>query len=71
MPERAKPAARRAARRPDFNEGPVRRIFNAAVTAYENARGLNIGGAESGRRAKALAMKRKKNILVREDKLHD
>lgn len=75
MAERVKPAARQAARRPivpDFGESPIQKIFNAGVTAYENARGLNVGGAESGRRAKAIAMKkRKKSVLVREDKLHD
>lgn len=39
-------------------KGPVRRLFEAGVQAYEDARGLNIGGAESGRNARAIAMKR-------------
>lgn len=64
MADRAKPAAKIAARvsarRPDFTEGPIRKIFNAGVTAYENLSGLNIGGAESGRRAKAAAIKKAK-----------
>lgn len=37
---------------------PVMRVFNAGVKLYEDIRGLNIGGAESGRRAKASAVAR-------------
>jgi len=45
-------------RKPDFEKGPVRTMVDAAITAFENARGLNIGGPESGRRAKAKAQKK-------------
>lgn len=51
--------AKRQRKKADFTEGPVRKLFNAGVTAYENMRGLNIGGAESGRRARAEAIRRK------------
>lgn len=37
-------------------KGPVRRLFEAGVRAYEDVRGLNIGGAESGRNARAAAV---------------
>jgi hypothetical protein len=38
--------------------GIAKSLINAGVTAYENARGLNIGGAESGRRARKKAIKK-------------
>lgn len=55
---RTMPKARVAKRTADFTKGPVRTLFDAAVEGYENLRGLNVGGAESGRRAKSSAMKK-------------
>ena len=43
-----------------MQKGPVQRIVEGAMNAYENMRGLNIGGAESGRIAKAKALKKYK-----------
>jgi len=39
----------------------AKKLINSIITAYENARGLNIGGAESGRRARAAALRRNVN----------
>lgn len=37
-------------------KSPVYEMWDRAVSAYENLRGLNVGGAESGRRARAKAV---------------
>jgi hypothetical protein len=47
-----------------MNKSPVSRLINAGMTAIENIRGLNIGGAQSGRMAKAQAQRNAQKTLV-------
>lgn len=48
--------ARRAKIKEAMAKGPVRQLFEKGIRAYEDIRGLNIGGAESGRIARAQAV---------------
>lgn len=66
--ERAAQAARTKKVRELMSKSPIQRTIESGIRFVEDVKGLNIGGPESGRRAREKAAKKYQKSLTKREK---